>query len=78
MDGVMCPMQCVRAACPDPGFIEKNGAWVLTVAGLVCGCVGTVLTYFLKSRCTFIRCCGVELVRQPIKLDPEAVTVSKT
>jgi hypothetical protein len=63
-------------ACPDADFIEKNGTWVLTVVGLAVGCVGTVLTYFLKSRCSRIACCGGECVREVVKLDEQKTTTS--
>ncbi len=73
----LCPIECVRAACPSPDFLERHGSWVLTVIGLVVGCSGTLLTYFLRSRCTHIKCCGLELERDVITLDPSQVTVSK-
>ena len=61
---VECPISCVRAACPDPDFIEKNGAWLLTVIGVFTACVGSVFAYFLKSRCKKIKCCGVSCDRE--------------
>ena len=72
---VTCPIECVRSACPDPTFLERSGAWVLTVIGIGAACVGTVLTYFLKSRCKHIECCGVKMDREVIDLDPKQVTV---
>ena len=58
-----CPIHCVRAACPDPDFIERNGAWLLTVLGMGGACAGGLLTYFLKSRCKKIQCCGLSCDR---------------
>ena len=79
MSGIDCPLECMTTAkavaCPDPHFIEKNGTWVLTVVGMGLGCVATILTYFLKSRCSKISCWGVECVRDVIKLDPANVAV---
>jgi len=72
---VECPIACVRSACPDPDFIEKNGAWLLTVIGVFSACVGTVFTYFLKSRCKKISCCGVACDREVVALSPKRVEV---
>ena len=60
-----CPLECVQAvhsAC-DPDFLEKNGAWLLTVIGGLGGCFGMMLTYFLNSRCRRIDMCGCSCVR---------------
>ena len=78
MDGVTCPIECVGIGCPQPDFIERNGAWLLTVLGVLMGCFGGLLTYFLKSRCHKISCCGVVLDRQGVDLKPEDYTVSTT
>ena len=53
----------------EPDFVERNGAWLLSVLGVVSACVGGVLTYFLKSRCSRIRCCGVECERDVLDLE---------
>ena len=73
---VECPIECVRSACPDPDFIEKNGAWLLTIIGVFTACVGTVLTYFLKSRCKKIKCCGMSCDRDVLELSPQDVEVT--
>tara|TARA_Y100000385_G_scaffold210355_1_gene218248 strand:- start:8 stop:259 length:252 start_codon:yes stop_codon:yes gene_type:complete len=75
MSDVACPISCVRAACPDPDFIEKNGAWLLTVIGVFIGCVGSVFTYLLKSRCKKISCCGVSCDRDVLALDPKDIKI---
>ena len=72
MSGVTCPIECLE---PSDDFIERNGAWVLTVIGLAVGCVGTLLTYFLKSRCSRIACCGLECVRDVIKLKESQIQI---
>jgi hypothetical protein len=50
----------------SPDFIERNGTWVLSMMGAVLTCIGIIFTYFLKSRCTRVKCCGFECERQPI------------
>ena len=74
----MCPIDCVKAACAEPDFLEKNGAFLLTVIGGATGVVGMLLTYFLKSRCSRIRCCGAECLRDVVTLKPEDVQMSAT
>ena len=64
-------MECVRSACPDPDFIEKNGAWLLTVMAGLTACFGGVLTYMLKSRCSMISCLGVTCTREVIDLNQD-------
>lgn len=53
----------------EPDFIERNGAWVLSMLGVVLGCVSAILAYFLKSRCTKIKCCGAECTRDVLDLE---------
>ena len=74
MDGIQCPIECVGVGC-DKDFIERNGAWLLTVVGILTGCFGSLLTYFLKSRCNKIKCCGLELDRQVVALKPEELSI---
>ena len=78
MGEVLCPVQCVRAACPDPDFIEKNGTWLLTVIAGISGCIGMVLTYFLKSRCKQIACCGIGCVRDPVSLKADSIEITSS
>lgn len=60
---VLCPIECTRAACPTPDFVERNGTWLLTVLGIGTGVVGSLLAFMLKSRCHQIRCWGIECNR---------------
>ena len=53
----------------SPDFIERNGAWLLTVLGIVSACVSATLVYFLKSRCRSIKCCGMECERDVLDLN---------
>jgi len=31
MDTIVCPVECVGVGCDQPDFIERNGAWLLTI-----------------------------------------------
>jgi tryptophanyl-tRNA synthetase len=42
-------------------------ATLLTLVGLVGGGLGSVLVYFLKSRCTEVECCCVKCKRDVLK-----------
>ncbi len=72
---VDCPIECVRSACPEPDWLEKHSSFVLTLVGILSGLFGMVFTYFLKSRCKTIKCCGLECDRQVVELDPKDVRV---
>jgi hypothetical protein len=78
MDETLCPLTCVRAGCPQPDFLERNGAWLLTVIAGLSGCVGMILTYFLKSRCSKISGCGVQCVRDVVELNAESAEVTSS
>ena len=52
-----------------PDFVERNGAWLLSLIGIVATCFTALLAYFLKSRCVSIRCWGVECVRDVLDLE---------
>ena len=52
----------------QPDFIERNGTWVLSVLGVCVSCLGAVLSYMLKSRCTKLKCCGFEIERDVLEL----------
>jgi hypothetical protein len=53
----------------EPDFIERNGAWVLSLVGIIVTCFSGLLAYFLKSRCQTIRCCGCECQRDVLNLE---------
>ena len=59
---------------PDD-FLQRNGAFVLSLVGLISACIAGVLAYFLKSRCKTISCLGMKCDRTPLKAD-EIGTVS--
>ena len=57
-----------------PDFLEKHGAWVLTIIGVATGCLGTLFAYFLKSRCKKIKACGFECDRDVLDAKDVQVT----
>ena len=71
-----CPIECINKACPDPDFLERNGAWLLSVIGIVLGCFAGLLSYFLKSRCKRINCMGVVCDREVVAMDAASATIS--
>ena len=62
--------------CGD--FVERNGAWLLTVMGCLVSCVGASFAYALKSRCTKIKCCCAYCERElmPVDSTPPAASSS--
>lgn len=52
----------------QPDFVERNGAWLLSVMGIMGTCVSAMFVYFLKSRCRSIKCCGMECERDVLDL----------
>lgn len=46
-----------------------DGGFVLTLVGLIGAGSAYCLTYFLKSRCTRIKCGCIECLREPISED---------
>jgi len=60
----------------EPDFLERNGTFLLTALGLMGGCAGSMMVYFLKSRCSEIKLCWgcVNCVREPLPAD--AIEVS--
>ncbi len=62
-----------------PDFIERNAAFLLSALGIIAGCGGGLLAYMLKSRCSSIKCCCVECIRQPLTTQElEMVTTQST
>ena len=53
----------------QPDFLQRNGAWVLSVLGICGTCGAATLAYFLKSRCTRISCLGFSCERDPLPAD---------
>ena len=51
MADIICPLQCIKAGCDHPDFLEKHSTFIITLLGSFGACLGVILTYFLKSRC---------------------------
>ena len=56
-------------------FLERNGAFILSLVGLITACIAGIFAYFLKSRCRTISCFGINCERQPLT-GKEIATVS--
>ena len=50
-------------------FIERNGAFLLSFFGLLGGGISYLLVFCLKSRCSSVKCCGMEISRIPIPVE---------
>jgi len=75
---VNCPIECVdpNLICgPQADFIERHSGFILTFAGAISVSVGMVLTYFLKSRCSRVKCCCIELDRNVVELDSTQIEI---
>jgi len=65
------------SSTPPPIIIDSNGysynwidgGFLLTLVGLIGAGSAYCLTYFLKSRCTRIKCGCIECLREPIAED---------
>ncbi len=68
MEPTICPIDCVRSACPEPDFLEKHSTFVLTAIGSFSALLGIVFTYCLKSRCSNIRTPCISCDRVPIDI----------
>ena len=74
---INCPLQCVRAACPDPDFLEKHSTFVLTMTASVSATLGVIFSYMLKSRCKKIQFCGFSCDREPVELRDSQINVQE-
>ena len=63
---ILCPLECIYR---ETDWLEKHQFFVLTLIGLLGGGCGVLLTYFLRSRCTKIMCCGMGCDREPLTVD---------
>ena len=50
-------------------FVEINGAWVLSFSAVLSACVSGTFIYFLKSRCSRIKCFCIECNRDVVSED---------
>jgi len=47
-------------------FCKENTGFLLAGLGLFSGCIATLLKFILKSRCTEIQCCCLNIKRDVI------------
>ena len=52
----------------DFDFVQRNGAWLLSMLAILGSCVAGILGYFLRSRCKRIKCLGFECERDVLDL----------
>ena len=72
VDDVLQIIQEYKGDPPD--FLQKHGAWVLTIVGVGSACLGTMFAYFLKSRCKKLRFGCIECDREVIEFDAKEVS----
>jgi hypothetical protein len=58
-------------------FIQRNGAWLLSMLAVLLSCVAAILGYLLRSRCYLIKCCGVECRRDVLDLGREGLDMGE-
>ena len=55
--------------CGATNFIQTNEAFLLTIVASISGMLGLLLNTCIKSRCSAIKLCCIECVRQPIPIE---------
>jgi len=50
-------------------FIQENDTFVLSFISILGAGIGYILIFCLKSRCTSVKCCGMEVSRVPIPVE---------
>lgn len=78
---VDCPIECInRDLICEPGqdFLQKHASFFLTLFGVLTGVVGLIFTYFLRSRCTEIKCFGLFCKRKPLDLDIADIEITSS
>ena len=62
-------MENCECECVASDFIQSNEAFLLTIVASISAMFGLLLNTCIKSRCTAIRLCGLECIRQPIPVE---------
>ena len=75
---IECPIECAKMGCPDPDWLEKHNAFLLTIVGGLGAGLGVLLSYFLKSRCSHIKFCCVDFDREVVNLAPADIQITST
>ena len=60
---------------PVPYYYFFDDTFILTILGLLGGCGTAIISYFLRSRCTRIRCGCIECIREPLPPDQVSIEV---
>jgi hypothetical protein len=55
--------------CNATNFIQTNEAFLLTIVASISAMLGLLLNTCIKSRCSAIKLCGLECIRQPIPVE---------
>ena len=76
VDDALALIQEMKGEPPD--FLQKHGAWLLTIVGIATGAFSALLVYFLKSRCRKISCWGLSCDREVLELDPNNVDLTSS
>jgi hypothetical protein len=63
MSEVLCPVECLNYDADD--FLTKHSTFMLTLVGSLSACLGVVMSYFLKSRCSRINIGCISCDRVP-------------
>lgn len=78
MSNIQCPIECAKMGCPDPDWLEKHNAFLLTIVGGLGAGLGVLLSYFLKSRCSHIKMCCIDCDREVVNLRASDTEVTST
>ena len=74
MSNIECPIECIWRESP-PTWLERHEGWTITMVGILGGGLGALLAFFMRSRCTKIKCFGLACDREPLALEPSQVEV---
>jgi len=75
---IACPIECINREliCDSPpDWLDKHNGFLLTLVASLSAGAGVLLTFFLKSRCSKIKCFGLECDRTPVALAPDQIEV---
>jgi len=72
---IVCPIDCVKAGCDEPDFLDKHSTFVITLLGSFGACLGVIFTYFLKSRCRTIKTCCFTCDRDVIEIKQDNIEI---
>ena len=75
-EDILCPIDCVNQACPEPDFLEKHNGFLITLFGSVTALLGVVFTYCIKSRCRNIKSPCLSCDRDVINIKNEDIEIN--